>query len=51
MCQPLCLSAGMIFNEADQEVRDSGYHRHAFNVLISNRLGFHRQLPETRDAQ
>uniref|UniRef100_A0A669AYD6 Polypeptide N-acetylgalactosaminyltransferase n=1 Tax=Oreochromis niloticus TaxID=8128 RepID=A0A669AYD6_ORENI len=41
----------MIFNEADQEVRDSGYHRHAFNVLISNRLGFHRQLPETRDAQ
>ncbi|XP_026036300.1 polypeptide N-acetylgalactosaminyltransferase 11 [Astatotilapia calliptera] len=42
---------GMIFNEADQEVRDSGYHRHAFNVLISNRLGFHRQLPDTRDTQ
>lgn len=41
----------MIFNEADQEVRDSGYHRHAFNVLISNRLGFHRQLPDTRDTQ
>uniref|UniRef100_A0A8C4A862 Polypeptide N-acetylgalactosaminyltransferase n=1 Tax=Denticeps clupeoides TaxID=299321 RepID=A0A8C4A862_9TELE len=26
-----------------------GYHRHAFNVLISNRLGFHRQLPDTRN--
>ncbi|XP_030611977.1 polypeptide N-acetylgalactosaminyltransferase 11 [Archocentrus centrarchus] len=42
---------GMIFNEADQEVRDTGYHRHAFNVLISNRLGYHRELPDTRDSQ
>uniref|UniRef100_A0A8C8JLF7 Polypeptide N-acetylgalactosaminyltransferase n=2 Tax=Oncorhynchus tshawytscha TaxID=74940 RepID=A0A8C8JLF7_ONCTS len=39
----------MIFNEQDQEVRDMGYHRHAFNVLISNRLGYHRDLPDTRD--
>lgn len=42
---------GMIFNEADQELRDTGYHRHAFNVLISTRLGFHRDLPDTRDSQ
>ena len=47
----LHLSAGMIFNEADQEVRDTGYHRHAFNILISNRLGYHRELPDTRDSQ
>ncbi|CAB1341104.1 unnamed protein product [Coregonus sp. 'balchen'] len=40
---------GMIFNEEDQEVRDMGYHKHAFNVLISNRLGYHRDLPDTRD--
>ncbi|CAB1349772.1 unnamed protein product [Coregonus sp. 'balchen'] len=40
---------GMIFNEQDQEVRDTGYHKHAFNVLISNRLGYHRDLPDTRD--
>ncbi|XP_042164681.1 polypeptide N-acetylgalactosaminyltransferase 11 isoform X2 [Oncorhynchus tshawytscha] len=40
---------GMIFNEQDQEIRDMGYHKHAFNVLISNRLGFHRDLPDTRD--
>ncbi|KAK5605719.1 Polypeptide N-acetylgalactosaminyltransferase 11 [Crenichthys baileyi] len=42
---------GMIFNEVDQEVRDTGYHRHAFNVLISERLGYHRELPDTRDPQ
>ncbi|XP_029935060.1 polypeptide N-acetylgalactosaminyltransferase 11 [Myripristis murdjan] len=42
---------GMIFSEADQEVRDTGYHRHAFNVLISTRLGYHRELPDTRDSQ
>ncbi|MEQ2158459.1 hypothetical protein GOODEAATRI_012529 [Goodea atripinnis] len=42
---------GMIFNEMDQEVRDTGYHRHAFNVLISERLGYHRELPDTRDPQ
>ncbi|KAJ0022621.1 hypothetical protein NQD34_014755 [Periophthalmus magnuspinnatus] len=42
---------GMIFNERDQEVRDNGYHRHAFNVLISNRLGSHRHIPDTRGPQ
>uniref|UniRef100_W5N4C9 Polypeptide N-acetylgalactosaminyltransferase n=1 Tax=Lepisosteus oculatus TaxID=7918 RepID=W5N4C9_LEPOC len=42
---------GMIFNEQDQEIRDTGYHKHAFNVLISNRLGFHRDLPDTRNAK
>lgn len=42
---------GMIFNEADQQLRDSGYHRHAFNLLISTRLGYHRELPDTRDPQ
>lgn len=47
----LCPPTGMIFNEADQELRDTGYHRHAFNVLISTRLGYHRELPDTRDPQ
>ncbi|KAM4606222.1 polypeptide N-acetylgalactosaminyltransferase 11 isoform 2-T4 [Polymixia lowei] len=42
---------GMIFSEEDQRLRDVGYHRHAFNVLISSRLGFHRELPDTRDSQ
>lgn len=43
--------AGMIFNEEDQEVRDLGYQKHAFNMLISNRLGYHREVPDTRDAK
>ncbi|KAJ3611102.1 hypothetical protein NHX12_021118 [Muraenolepis orangiensis] len=42
---------GMIFSEADQRLRDVGYHRHAFNILISTRLGSHRDLPDTRDSQ
>ncbi|XP_063308769.1 polypeptide N-acetylgalactosaminyltransferase 11 [Pelobates fuscus] len=42
---------GMIFNEQDQEVRDIGYQKHAFNMLISNRLGYHRDLPDTRDPK
>ncbi|KAF7245940.1 Polypeptide N-acetylgalactosaminyltransferase 11 [Varanus komodoensis] len=42
---------GMIFNEVDQEVRDLGYQKHAFNILISNRLGYHRDVPDTRDAK
>ncbi|XP_054847435.1 polypeptide N-acetylgalactosaminyltransferase 11 isoform X3 [Eublepharis macularius] len=42
---------GMIFNEQDQEVRDLGYQKHAFNVLISNRLGYHRDVPDTRDPK
>ncbi|XP_043397528.1 polypeptide N-acetylgalactosaminyltransferase 11 isoform X3 [Chelonia mydas] len=42
---------GMIFNEHDQEVRDLGYQKHAFNMLISNRLGYHREVPDTRDAK
>ncbi|KAG9334335.1 hypothetical protein JZ751_008221 [Albula glossodonta] len=42
---------GMIFNEQDQEIRDMGYHKHAFNVLISNRLGYHRDLPDTRNEK
>lgn len=46
---PIFSFPGMIFNEQDQEVRDMGYHKHAFNVLISNRLGYHRDLPDTRD--
>ncbi|XP_016096069.1 polypeptide N-acetylgalactosaminyltransferase 11-like [Sinocyclocheilus grahami] len=40
---------GMIFNKQDQEVRDMGYHKHAFNVLISNRLGYNRDVPDTRN--
>ncbi|KAK1337965.1 hypothetical protein QTO34_001068 [Cnephaeus nilssonii] len=41
---------GMIFNEHDQELRDLGYQKHAFNMLISNHLGYHRDVPDTRNV-
>ncbi|XP_048466471.1 polypeptide N-acetylgalactosaminyltransferase 11-like [Rhincodon typus] len=42
---------GMIFNEADQQIRDAGYQKHAFNVLVSNRLGYSRDIPDTRNQK
>uniref|UniRef100_UPI00358E5217 polypeptide N-acetylgalactosaminyltransferase 11 n=1 Tax=Myxine glutinosa TaxID=7769 RepID=UPI00358E5217 len=39
---------GMIYSVDDQDVRDFGYQRHAFNLLISNRLGVLRPIPDTR---
>lgn len=38
---------GMIMSPEDQRVKDQGYKRHAFNLLISDRLGFQRLLPYT----
>ncbi|KAK8781514.1 hypothetical protein V5799_017146 [Amblyomma americanum] len=40
---------GVIHNAEDQRVKVEGYHQHAFNVLISNRLGKVRTLPDTRN--
>uniref|UniRef100_A0A4W3JME1 UDP-N-acetyl-alpha-D-galactosamine:polypeptide N-acetylgalactosaminyltransferase 11 (GalNAc-T11) n=1 Tax=Callorhinchus milii TaxID=7868 RepID=A0A4W3JME1_CALMI len=45
------LKKGMIFNEADKQIWDVGIQKHAFNLLISNRLGYHRDLPDTRDPK
>ncbi|XP_072342185.1 polypeptide N-acetylgalactosaminyltransferase 11-like isoform X2 [Scyliorhinus torazame] len=28
-----------------------GYQKHAFNMLISNRLGYHRDIPDSRDPK
>ncbi|XP_061411320.1 polypeptide N-acetylgalactosaminyltransferase 11 isoform X1 [Lethenteron reissneri] len=39
---------GMIYSREDQETRDLGYQKHAFNLLISNRLDPHRTIPDTR---
>lgn len=39
---------GIIRNPADQFIRDEGYKRHAFNVLVSNKLGLSRYIPDTR---
>ncbi|XP_060681134.1 polypeptide N-acetylgalactosaminyltransferase 11 isoform X3 [Hemiscyllium ocellatum] len=42
---------GMIFNEVDQQIRDAGYQKHAFNILVSNRLGYSRDVPDTRNQK
>ncbi|XP_041986585.1 polypeptide N-acetylgalactosaminyltransferase 35A isoform X2 [Aricia agestis] len=40
---------GLIRNEADVKTRDEGYNLHAFNTLISQRIGNHRGIPDTRN--
>ncbi|XP_026727862.1 polypeptide N-acetylgalactosaminyltransferase 35A-like isoform X1 [Trichoplusia ni] len=39
---------GLIRNAEDVKIRDNGYSAHAFNTLISQRIGNHRGLPDTR---
>ena len=39
---------GLVRSEEDKRIRYVGYNRHAFNELISNRIGFHRSVPDTR---
>ena len=39
---------GMIRSHEDERIREEGYGKHAFNELISNRLGFHREIQDTR---
>ena len=41
-------SLGMIRSEEDKKIKDSGVKNHSFNLLISNRLGYHRGIPDTR---
>lgn len=39
---------GMVKNEEEQFLRDIGYKRHAFNTLVSSKLGLFRDIPDTR---
>lgn len=39
---------GMVRNADEQYLRDIGYKRHAFNILVSQNLGFIRDIPDTR---
>ena len=41
-------SIGVIRNDADIRKRDEGYSKYAFNILVSDRIGLHRELPDTR---
>lgn len=41
-------SLGMIHSEADKKLKDEGMRKHSFNLLVSDRLGYHREIPDTR---
>lgn len=40
---------GMVRNAEEQYLRDIGYKRHAFNILVSNKIGLIRDIPDTRN--
>ncbi|EFA04575.1 polypeptide N-acetylgalactosaminyltransferase 35A [Tribolium castaneum] len=40
---------GLVKNIDDQRKKDEGYKKHAYNVLISERLSYHRDVPDTRN--
>lgn len=39
---------GMIRSPEDKRIKEEGNKKHSFNLLISNRIGSHRDIPDTR---
>ncbi|XP_049764207.1 polypeptide N-acetylgalactosaminyltransferase 35A [Schistocerca cancellata] len=39
---------GMVRSVAERQARDEGYRKHAFNTLVSERIGPLRKIPDTR---
>ena len=44
------ISLGLINTKEEKKIKDEGYKKHAFNLLISNRIGDSRKIPDTRNA-
>jgi polypeptide N-acetylgalactosaminyltransferase len=42
------MNLGLVRNSEDQKIREDGYSKHAFNVLVSSRLDYHREIPDSR---
>lgn len=39
---------GLVKSIQDRRKRDEGYKNFAFNILVSDAIGIHRELPDTR---
>jgi hypothetical protein len=46
--EPNINEVGMVKTAEDQVLRSEGYKVHAFNVLVSRELSYHREIPDTR---
>ena len=42
---------GRVGSEADRRRKTEGYEKHAFNTLVSDRIGLGRTLPDTRHSR
>jgi len=42
------MEAGKTHNEEDKQQKEAGFARHAFNQYASDRLGYFREIPDTR---
>lgn len=42
---------GYVNNKEEEKLREDGFKNYAFNLLISNRLGYKRDIPDTRNEQ
>ena len=40
---------GYVNNKEEEKIREEGFNNYAFNLLISNRLGYKRDIPDTRN--
>lgn len=40
---------GLVKSREDLEKRDEGYAKFSFNLLVSDRIGYHRSIPDTRN--
>lgn len=40
---------GMVRNAEEQFLRDVGYRQHAFNTLVSDKIGLNRDILDTRN--
>ncbi|XP_033639451.1 polypeptide N-acetylgalactosaminyltransferase 11-like [Asterias rubens] len=40
---------GIIKTDGDRQLRDEGFRKHAFNELVSMRVGYHRNVTDTRN--